>query len=105
MAPPSGTYDFEAELWEWEGKAAWHFFSVPEDVTDDIDAEFGGRAGGFGSIKVEVTIGTSTWQTSIFPDSKRGCFLLPVKAAVRRKEDLGDGSVAHIHLRVRTEAL
>jgi len=98
-------FDFDSELWEWQGKAAWHFLSVPEDVTDDVDAEFGARAAGFGSIKVEVTIGATTWQTSMFPDTERGCFILPVKAAVRRAEDLVDGSPARVHLRVRTEDL
>ncbi|QOV92362.1 DUF1905 domain-containing protein [Humisphaera borealis] len=29
-----------------------------------------------------------TWQTSVFPDKKRGAFLLPVKAAVRKAEHL-----------------
>ncbi len=94
------TYTFDAELWEWEGKAAWHFFSLPEETTDDIDERYAHNAGGFGSVKVEVTIGSSTWQTSIFPDTKRGTFVLPVKAAVRRAEDLVDGSTAEITLRV-----
>ena len=99
------TYTFDAELWEWEGKASWFFVSVPEDVTDEIDDQYGHRAAGFGSVKVEVSIGTSTWQTSIFPDTKRGCFILPVKAAVRRAQDLEDGSPALVHLRVRDEDL
>lgn len=94
------TFRFTSELFEWEGKAAWHFLSVPEDVTDEIDERYGARAGGFGSVKVEVTIGTTTWTTSVFPDTKRGCFILPVKAAVRKAEDLADGSTAAVRLRV-----
>ena len=95
-----GTYSFTAELWEWTGKAAWHFLSVPEGITDEIDEVYGDQAAGFGSVKVEVTIGSSTWRTSIFPDTKRGCFILPVKAAVRKAEDLSDGSPADVELRV-----
>lgn len=95
----SGRYTFTAELFEWEGKAAWHFVALPEDVTDEIDETVGDK-GGFGSVKVEVTIGASTWQTSIFPDTKRGTFLLPVKKSVRTAEDLADGSPAEVHLRV-----
>lgn len=93
-------FTFDAELWEWTGKAAWHFLSVPEDVTDEIDERYGDQAAGFGSVKVEVTIGSTTWTTSVFPDTKRGCFILPVKAAVRRAEDLADGSTASVELRV-----
>jgi hypothetical protein len=94
------TYAFTAELWEWEGKAAWHFVSLPEDITDEIDERHGDDAGGFGSVKVEVTIGSSRWQTSIFPDTKRGTFILPVKKAVRTAEDLVDGSPAEVSIRV-----
>lgn len=95
-------YMFTAELWEWDGKAAWHFFSLPEDVTDEIDERFAHQAAGFGSVKVTVTIGSTTWTTSIFPDTKRGTFILPVKKAVRIAEDLADGSTAELHLRVLT---
>ncbi len=94
------TYTFTSELWEWTGKAAWHFFSLPEDVTDEIDERHSSEAAGFGSVKVEVTIGSTTWQTSIFPDTKRGTFILPVKKAVRTAEDLSDGAHAELHLRV-----
>lgn len=94
------TYAFRSELWEWTGKAAWHFVSLPEDVTDEIDERYADQAAGFGSVKVEVTIGSTTWRTSIFPDTKRGTFILPVKAAVRKAEDLADGTTADVHLRV-----
>jgi hypothetical protein len=98
-----GRYDFTAPLWRWEGNAAWHFLSLPEDVTDEIDERYSGPAGrarGFGSVRVEVAIGRTTWRTSIFPDTARGCFVLPVKKAVRTREDLHDGSVAHVRLTV-----
>jgi hypothetical protein len=96
----ASTYAFTAELWEWEGKAAWHFFSLPEDVTDEIDERHAADAGGFGSVKVEATIGSTSWRTSIFPDSKRGTFILPVKKAVRTAEGLADGATAELRLRV-----
>ncbi len=94
------SYTFTSELFEWTGNASWHFFAVTEEVTDEIDERHGANAAGFGSIKVEVTIGGSTWRTSLFPDTKRGCFLLPVKKAVRTAEGLVDGSVSEITVRV-----
>lgn len=95
-----GPFLFTAEVWEHQGQAAWHFLSLPEDVADDIEEEFGHRAKGFGSVPVEVTIGATTWTTSIFPDNKRGTYLLPVKKAVRKAEDLADGSTPHVTLTV-----
>lgn len=100
MSATRDTWTFRAELWEWDGQAAWHFFSVPEDVTDEIDERWGDSGRGFGAVKVEVTVGSSTWQTSVFPDTKRGCYLLPVKKAVRAAESLEDGATAEVTLRV-----
>jgi hypothetical protein len=93
-------FSFETELWEHDGPGGWHFLSLPEDVADEIDARFGHRAKGFGSHPVEVTIGVTTWSTSIFPDTKRGTFVLPVKKAVRSAEGLTAGSTAAVVLAV-----
>jgi Domain of unknown function (DUF1905) len=95
-----GSYSFDAEVWEHIGSSAWFFVSLPEDVTDDIDERFEHLAAGFGSIRVEVTIGASTWKTSLFPDTKRGTFVLPVKKQVRTKEGLVEGSIAQISIQV-----
>jgi hypothetical protein len=89
-----GRYRFEAEVWEHDGPASWHFVSLPDEVADDIEERHGAAAAGFGSIRVEVAVGSSTWRTSLFPDRKRQTYLLPVKAAVRKAEGLHDGSRA-----------
>jgi hypothetical protein len=94
------SFEFRAELWEWDGQAAWHFVSLPDDVADDIDERFGHRAGGFGSVRVEVTVGSTTWRTSLFPDSKRRTYLLPVKRPVRTAEGLRVGDLVAVSLRV-----
>lgn len=53
--------------------------------------ERGGRRG-FGAVKVEVRIGESRWQTSIFPQ-KAGGWFLPIKKPVRLAEGLDFGDV------------
>lgn len=95
---PSAPFRFTAAVWEHDGHAAWHFLDLPEDAADEIDARFGHRAGGFGSVRVEATIGATTWQTSIFPDTRRRTYVLPVKKAVRAAEGLADGSSADVTL-------
>jgi hypothetical protein len=89
-------HSFTAEVWEHDGAGAWHFVSLPEALADEIDELHGHRAGGFGSLRVEVTIGSTRWQTSIFPDRKRGTYVLPVKKAVRVAEGLAAGSTARV---------
>jgi hypothetical protein len=95
------TFTFDAPLWLWDARKgdSWFFLSLPGEVSDEIGVRFGARAAGFGSIRVEVTIGATTWQTSIFPEATRG-YVLPVKKAVRKAEGLDEDSVAHVRLRV-----
>ena len=93
-------FSFDAELWEHTGPAAWSFVSLPESTADEIDDAHGQRAGGFGSLRVDVTIGSTSWSTSIFPDPKRGTSVLPVKKAVRVAERPGDRSSVQVDLSV-----
>lgn len=90
--------EFDAVLWEWESSpegTAWVFITVPEDETEEIRLR-SGPPRGFGSVRVEATIGATTWRTSVFPDS-RG-FALPLKKAVRRAESLDLGDSARVTL-------
>ncbi|MCP9622263.1 Domain of uncharacterised function (DUF1905) [Nocardia otitidiscaviarum] len=93
-------YTFTAELWEYDGPAAWYFLNVPEAIADEIEEMYGHRVGGFGSVRVEVVIGASRWATSLFPDKKRGTYLLPVKKPVRISEGLSAGDSARVEITV-----
>lgn len=94
------TVDFEARLWVWDARRTdtWTFVSLPTDVADEVLDLAGPVARGFGSLRVEVTVGRTTWRTSVFPDSKAGTYVLPVKKAVRTAEGLGPGDTAHVRL-------
>ena len=92
-------FTFTAELWRWSGDAAWRFVTVPPNVADEIRM-VSGPPRGFGSVRVEVTVGSTTWRTSVFPDSSAGTYLLPMKKAVRVAEDLEDGDEVAVTLRL-----
>ena len=95
-------FQFEAAVWKWQGDgpATWRFVTLPFDLTDEIDELTTGRQGGFGSVRVEVTVGRTTWATSVFPSKEHKSFILPVKAAVRKAEGLADGTIASVTLRL-----
>ena len=84
---------------------AWCFVTVPRELSEEIHDLTTARAPrrGFGSVRVEVTLGGTRWQTSVFPDAGSGCFVLPVKKAVRRQEDLEPGDLVEVMLRIETE--
>jgi hypothetical protein len=94
-------HTFDAELWLWDARPdSWTFLTVPREVSEAIADETPAPPAGFGSIKVEVRIGETSWRTSVFPDAKSGCYVLPVKKAVRKAEDLETGDIATVHLAV-----
>lgn len=79
-------YILTSNVWQYPGMAGWHFISVPKKESAEIKKKFGGNARGWGSLPVMVTLGTTSWKTSIFPDKQSGTYLLPLKAQVRKKE-------------------
>ena len=91
---------FSGELWYWRGPAPWFFATVPDAQCQDLQALSGLVSYGWGMIPVTVTVGTSTWKTSLFP--KDGRYVLPVKAQVRKKEHLDEGHTVTVHMVVDT---
>jgi uncharacterized protein DUF1905 len=92
------TYRFRAVVWLHTGEAAWHFLTLPTDVADEIDLLTEDDRRGFGSVRVEATIGHATWRTSIFPDASSESFVLPVKKPVRTAEGIEDGDEVDVLL-------
>lgn len=96
----SRVFSFTSQVWIYPGVAGWHFISVPKVETAKINSQFAKEKRGFGSLPVDVTVGKTTWKTSIFPDKKAGIYLLPLKAAVRKKENLGDRDKVSVQIRI-----
>lgn len=91
------SWDFDAAVFLWEGDAAWHFLRLPLDVADEVrDGPVPPR--GFGSVRVQVKIGDTTWTTSVFPEKDSGSYVLPVKKAVRVAEGIDVDDVVRVRL-------
>jgi len=89
---------FDAELWIWDARRSdsWTFVSLPAERSEEIRDLADGQRRGFGSLRVRATIGSSTWTTSIFPDSARKGYVLPIKRDIRKAEALEAGDVATV---------
>jgi hypothetical protein len=93
-------------LWRWTGSSngTWHFVTIDGAAGEALSATALMRRleksiGGFGSLKVRARIGESAFATSVFPSKSQG-WLLPVKAAVRKAEDLVEGDAVEVVLEV-----
>lgn len=104
FATVEAVFEFSAELFQWSAKESttWIFLSLPLDESEVIKEMIPTRRG-FGSVPVKVRIGETQWTTSIFPDSKTGCYVLPVKKAVRKAEGIDEGDTAEVVLTVAPE--
>lgn len=94
------------KLWRWTGSTngTWHFVTIDGAAGEALSAtalmrRLEGMSRGFGSLKVTATIGESSFKTSVFPSKELG-WLLPVKAAVRKAEGLGEGDLVEVALEV-----
>jgi hypothetical protein len=102
MSAQQHTVAFTALCWLYAGKGAWYFVTLPQECAAEISffskALNGGKRTGWGSVRVTVQVGKTIWQTSLFPDSKNKSYVLPIKAAVRKAENIIDGQ--HVKVRV-----
>ena len=66
----------------------WTFVSLPKELSTEIRNDFKWLEEGWGRMKVTVALGASKWQTAIWFDTKQGTYLLPLKAKVRKQENV-----------------
>jgi Domain of unknown function (DUF1905) len=90
--------EFSGEMWSWRGPSPYHFITVPDDESAELEMVSRLVSYGWGVIPVAVRIGKTDWTTSLFP--KDGGYLVPVKDAVRKAEGLAVGDTVTVHLDV-----
>lgn len=97
------SYRTRAKLWRYPGsKVSWHFITLPRKLADEIRVVDAGPARrGFGSLRVQATIGGSTWRTSIFASTREQSYVLPVKLQVRKAEGLKVGKMVALQIEVQ----
>lgn len=101
-------FKITAKVWVYEGEAAWHFITIPQNTSDEIKLKFSEMKRGWGSLPVTVKTKSGVeWKTSIFPDKKLDTYLLPLKKEIRKKENIkiGDSITLLITISVDTAIL
>jgi hypothetical protein len=93
-------YKVTSKVVPYPGMAAWYFAYLDKKQAEVIKKKHQPKKRGFGSIRVKVTLGKTTWDTSIFPDRHSGSFVLPLKSAVRRAEGVDAGDTVSFTLEI-----
>ena len=87
---------FEATVIYWRGPSPFYYAPLPAEHAAQIRRVAKFVTYGWGVIPVEATIASVTFKTSLFP--KDGTYLLPIKAAVRRKTNVTAGDLVAVEM-------
>jgi hypothetical protein len=91
--------EFDGKIWFWRGPAPWYFVTVPEKPSGELNTIVGFVTYGWGMIPATVRIGKTEWTTALWP--KDGLYIVPIKASVRKAENLEEGDNVTVRLEVR----
>lgn len=86
----SNKFEFKSKVMRYHGEGAWYFVTLPKVMSDDIKLLSVDNTVGFGYVRVQVAVGRTIWNTTLFP-SKEGRYYLAIKASVRKSENIADG--------------
>ncbi|MEL1242402.1 DUF1905 domain-containing protein [Flavobacterium flavipallidum] len=91
-------YDFSAEVWQHKAPGGWYFISLPKNLAIEIRSALQSEEEGWGRLKAIAKTGKSEWKTAIWFDTKKNSYLLPLKAEIRKKENITAGKIIPITL-------
>lgn len=92
-------FSFEATVIYWRGPSPFFFAPAPPEVAAEIRRVARFVSYGWGVIPVEARIGEAVFTTSLFP--KDETYLLPIKAAVRRKTEVTAGDTIAVEMTLK----
>jgi hypothetical protein len=91
MKPKRIKYQFTAKPWQYTGHGGWYFVSLPAEMAKEVRDTLRSKEEGWGRLKATAKIGSSEWKTAIWFDTKKNTYLLPLKAEIRKKENISTG--------------
>ena len=84
-------YEFSAKAYQYSSSVemiGWTFVSLPKELSAEIREHFKHLEEGWGRMKVTAKLGNSEWLTAIWFDTKQDTYLLPLKAKIRKQENV-----------------
>ncbi|MFW6600145.1 DUF1905 domain-containing protein [Propionibacteriaceae bacterium Y2011] len=82
-------FTVEGEIIFWRGPEPFYFLTVPDDLVGLLAELSNAATAGWGTIPATVRIGETQWETTVTP--REDGYLVPVKAVVRRIEQVDEG--------------
>lgn len=85
---PQAEYSFKAKPFHHSPTGGWVFVALPVKVSAQIRQKHKWDEEGWGRLKARARINQTEWNTAIWFDSKKNSYLLPLKAEIRKRENI-----------------
>jgi hypothetical protein len=82
------SYRFTGRTYFHEGDSGWMFVRLPKKMSTEIRALYVNQQAQWGRMPIQAVVNTSLWKTSIWFDTKMGCYLLPIKKEIQLKQSI-----------------
>jgi hypothetical protein len=93
--------NFQANVIYWRGPSPFFFAPIPKPHVAELRQVARAVTYGWGMIPVDAVIGEVAFTTSLFP--KDETYLLPIKAAVRRRASITAGDLVEVELTILSD--
>ncbi len=103
MAISGIKYEFSAKAYHYSTSSdmvGWTVVSLPKELSAEIRKSFMRQEEGWGRLKATAKTGGSEWQTAIWFDTKLDTYMLPIKAVIRKKENIALDQVVEVSIRI-----
>ena len=81
-------YSFKGKPFHHSPTGGWVFVALPVKVSAQIRQKHKWDEEGWGRLKARARINQTEWNTAIWFDSKKNSYLLPLKAEIRKRENI-----------------
>ena len=93
-----GEFEVTGPVVEWRGPAPHHFVTVDGDLAEQVREWAREVSYGWGMVPVRLRLGATTGTTALWP--REGGYVVPLRLAVRRAEQVELGDVVTVHVEV-----
>lgn len=93
MSKSNSHLSFRAKVEKVMGEGGWHIVLLPDDITTKLREDTGKK----GNVPVVVTIGKSTYPTTIMSMGDQRWFVA-IKAAIRKAENIQSGDTVQVYI-------
>lgn len=94
-------FEFNATIWQYSSpKGGWFFVSLPTEISAEIRENLQWQEEGWGRLKATARIDNTEWETAIWFDTKLQTYLLPLKAEVRKTQNMEIGGELNVSIEI-----